>query len=139
MAAWPWKLGGSHLPGCGICLRIDSLWISSGTSSVQHPRSGAAVQQRGLSAEAHVEAALESTHSLGLPPVVPHGFAFALTAEHTLGGRIGRLSFERLALLHRIVEEEAAAQSCLEGPVLEVLRIAPDTCIGQNSASHWLA
>ena len=71
---------------------------------MQPPRSGAVVQQRGLSAEAHVEVALQSTHPLGLPPVVPHGFAFALTAEHSLGRRIGRLRLERLALSHQFVQ-----------------------------------
>ena len=113
------KLGGSHIPGYGICFQIGSPWISSSTSSVQPPRSGAVVQQRGLSVEAHVEMALQSTHPSGLPPVVPHGFAFALTAEHSLGRRISRLRFERLALLHQIVKEENAAQVSLaqEGPV----------------------
>ena len=128
------EVGGSNLPGYSICFRIDSPWISSGTSSVQPPRSGAVVQQRGLSAEAHVEAALQSTHRLGLPPVVPHGFAFALTAEHTACRGIGRLRLERLALLHQIVKEEAAAQSCLaqEGPVwLKSFASRPTRALGR--------
>ena len=87
------EVGSSDLPGYGMCFRIDSPWILSGTNSVQPPRSGAVVQQRVLSAEAHVEAALQSSHPFDLPPVVPHGFAFA----YTLGGRIGR---------HHIVKEE---------------------------------
>ena len=81
----------SSLPGYGIAFPIDSPWISSGTSSVQPPRSGAVVQQRGLGADVHVEAALQSTHPLGSPPGVPHGFALALTAELKLGKRICRL------------------------------------------------
>ena len=40
VTAWPSKLG-SHLPGYGICFQIDSPWISSGTNSMQPPRSGA--------------------------------------------------------------------------------------------------
>ena len=123
------ELGGYHLPGYGICFQIGSPWISSSTSSVQPPRSGAVVQQCGLSAEAHVEMALQSTHPLGLPPVLPHGFAFALTAEHSLGGRIGRLRLERL-----IVEEESAAQFSLaqEGPVcLKSCALRPTRALGR--------
>ena len=128
------KLGGSHLPGYGICFQIGSPWISSSTSSVQPPRSGAVVQQCGLSVEAHVEMALQSTHPLGLPPVVPHGFAFALTAEHSLGRRISRLRLERLALLHQNVTEENTAQFSLaqEGPVcLKPFALRPTRALGK--------
>ena len=81
---------------------------------MQPPRSGAVVQQRGLGAEALVKAALQSTHPLGLPPVVSHCFAFALT--------IGKLRLERLALLHQNVKEENAAQSRLAQEVLACLK-----------------
>ena len=65
---------------------------------------------------------------------MPHGFAFSLTAEHTLGRRIGRLRLERLALLHHNVKEEAAAQSCLaqEGPVcLKSFASRPTRALGR--------
>ena len=123
-------VGSSHLPGYGICFRIDLPWISSSTNSVQPPRSGAVVQQRGLGAEAHVKAALQSSHPLGLPPVVPHGFAFALTAEHTWGRRIGKLRLESLALI--VKEENAAQPTAQEGPVcLKSFASRPTRALGR--------
>ena len=54
---------------------------------MQPRRSGAVVQQRGLGAEAHVEAALQSTRPLGLPPVVPHGAQEGLVCLNSLASR----------------------------------------------------
>ena len=95
----------TDMPGEGTLVRTALIWTGSSPATGQPTRRKEVVQQRRLSPEDHIIAACRAEHPPGAPPLVPHGFAFAVVAEKSFGANVNKVREHRLQLMRKWIQE----------------------------------